>query len=367
MNTKERNYGIDLLRVAAMLMICVYHVLGRGGIMQSTDYLSVRWAASWGLEKLTLCCVDCYALVSGYVGITSRHKPASWISQWLQVAFYSLGITLLFKLLWPQTVTLQQLGRSVLPVLTNQYWYFSAYTGLFLLMPLLNHIVHTFDGKKLGVTLLTAALVMTLPTALFDTEVFGLNGGYSTMWLALLYLIGAWVRLHGKNSVKTWVWALVYLGSCFVTFAVKMVSDYMFLHRGFRVFHGLYSAFCSPMVLAGAFALLMIFSRLRVGSVKLQKTIRILAAASFGVYLIHVHPCIWDNWLLHAFVDVAKLPVVPMLLASVGISAALMALCLFIDSIRIRLFALLHLDRLAQAIGGRVEFCMKKAYTGSDA
>ena len=31
--SKERNYGIDLLRVVLMYMVCMLHTLGRGGIL----------------------------------------------------------------------------------------------------------------------------------------------------------------------------------------------------------------------------------------------------------------------------------------------------------------------------------------------
>jgi len=360
---RERNYGIDLLRIIATFMICLYHVLGYGGMMYATDYLSGHWVASWSLEKLTHCCVNCYALVSGYLGVDSKPRLSKYLGQWLQVVFYSVGIMLVFKLLYPATVTPKQLASSFFPVMTSKYWYFSAYTGVFLLMPLFNHIVNTMDQKTLGGTLLLAATVMTLPVAVCDTDPFAFYGGYTTMWLALLYLIGAWVRRRGGSRLKTGAWLLIYFASCFVTLAVKMVSDYTFLHYNFRVMKGLHSAFTSPLVLLGAYALLQAFSTIRLHNARLQKAVAAIATASFGVYLIHVHPCIWEHWMPGAFKWVAKLPLVLMLATAIASAAALMTVCLLVEGMRIRLFGLLHIPRLAQLLGDRVEFSAKKAYT----
>lgn len=358
--TRERNYGVDLLRIIATLMICLYHVLGWGGILQSSGYLSGRWAAAWGLEKLTLCCANCYALLSGYVGVDSRPRLSRWLSLWLQVVFYSLGIMLVFRLLWPASVTGGQLVESVFPVMTSKYWYFSAYTGLCLLMPLLNHIVSRTNPKLLGGALLVAAAAATLPTALFDNDAFGFNGGYSTLWLALLYLIGAWVRRQGGSRFGRGAWLLVYFASCFGMLAVKLFSDYTFLHYGFRVFNGLYSSFTSPLVLLGAFALLQAFSTIRLQRAGVQKAVAGIAAASFGVYLIHVHPCVWIYCLPDAFDWAAQLPPPALLAAAIAISAALMLLCLLVEGARMRLFRLLRLPELAKRLGDRVEFFIKK-------
>ena len=55
MNKKSavRNYGIDLLRIAAMFMVLLLHVLGQGGILNnlvSTPLnfcLNIEWLGYW--------------------------------------------------------------------------------------------------------------------------------------------------------------------------------------------------------------------------------------------------------------------------------------------------------------------------------
>ena len=42
METKERNYGIDLLRIVSMFMVVVLHVVGHGDILDATDEASEK-------------------------------------------------------------------------------------------------------------------------------------------------------------------------------------------------------------------------------------------------------------------------------------------------------------------------------------
>ena len=71
---QERNYGIDLLRVLATYMVLVLHVMGQGGIVWTIDGSSNNYIVAWLLELLAFCAVNCYALISGYVGLYKKFK-----------------------------------------------------------------------------------------------------------------------------------------------------------------------------------------------------------------------------------------------------------------------------------------------------
>ena len=74
MPVKERNLGIDLLRIISMLMIVVLHVLKKGGILENAEVNSAHYYVAWVLEALCIGAVNCYALISGYVGVNSKIK-----------------------------------------------------------------------------------------------------------------------------------------------------------------------------------------------------------------------------------------------------------------------------------------------------
>lgn len=64
----ERNYGIELLRLCLMFMVCLLHVLGQGGILEASK-ISEEGGSKifWLIEISCYCAVDGFALISGYI------------------------------------------------------------------------------------------------------------------------------------------------------------------------------------------------------------------------------------------------------------------------------------------------------------
>lgn len=81
MNEKkhEKNYGIEWLRILSMYMVAVLHTLGQGGILGSFKQGDLSFSIAWFLETAAFGAVDCFALISGYVGYHShfRYKKGS--------------------------------------------------------------------------------------------------------------------------------------------------------------------------------------------------------------------------------------------------------------------------------------------------
>ena len=95
----ERNHGIELLRIFAMLLAAVLHILKKGGVITASEGNLAAYSTVWLLEAAAYCAVNCYALISGYVGYSDRPKPlrlARCIELWLQVVFYSVIITTVY-------------------------------------------------------------------------------------------------------------------------------------------------------------------------------------------------------------------------------------------------------------------------------
>ena len=64
---EKRNYNIDLFRIIAAFFVTVLHVLGQGGILESTSPTETNYWIAWFLEICAYCVVNCFALISGYV------------------------------------------------------------------------------------------------------------------------------------------------------------------------------------------------------------------------------------------------------------------------------------------------------------
>lgn len=156
MSKTSRNYGIDLLRIVSILGVVFLHVLGHGGII-ATAQTPARLSMTWFFEILAFPAVNCFVLISGYVGFKNDKywpKLKNIISLLFTVIFYAVSICLIFKALHPSMIGKSDLFTAIMPMTQRRYWFFTTYFGLFLLSPALNAFVNWAKGKHLFAFLL---------------------------------------------------------------------------------------------------------------------------------------------------------------------------------------------------------------------
>ena len=155
--TRPHNAGVDLLRVLSMFMVVVLHVLGQGGVLAALTPGTPGWALGWTLECACYCAVDCFGLVSGYVAHSRYFSGRRCVLLWAQVAFYSAGIALLFKLFYPESTSFRSILAACFPVMSQKYWYFTAYFTLIFFAPFLTILLENLSRAQ--VKQLLAAIV----------------------------------------------------------------------------------------------------------------------------------------------------------------------------------------------------------------
>lgn len=358
---KERNYGIDFLRIVSMMMISTIHVMNIGGALNGISDNSAHFCIGWILNAAFCCCVNCYALISGYVGIDSKHKNSSIINLWFLVAFYSVGITLIYKLINPQVVGLRPIASSFIPVTSHFYWYFTGYVALFVLIPIINKGINSLKEKELRrvcvlLTVVFSVLSTVTPLIAKGKNAFSLDEGYSPWWLMILYIIGAYLKKYGSkifvHHSKT-KWFMVFLASTLLTFGSKVVLSGLNRMIGRTGEGTLLYQYTSPTVLLAGIALLMIFADMKLKS-PIKKVIAFLAPMTFSVYLIHVHPCIYSFEIRNAFTKLTELPVFVYPFAIIGCGAAIYICCTMIDIPRFYLFKLLHIRQFSEFLDRKI-------------
>ena len=137
---KGKNYGIEVLRILCMLMVCTLHIFG--GV--SSKIAIPGTVTYWLIEILRifcLCAVNCYALISGYVCVYSKNRIQGIVKLWFTVVFYTVSIFLIFSIFANRKFSINDLIAVFMPVSSIQYWYFSAYTALFF------NFHRSFDGS----------------------------------------------------------------------------------------------------------------------------------------------------------------------------------------------------------------------------
>ena len=70
----KRNYGLDALRMLAMFMIVILHILNQGGILNASGRFTSQYEEGWLLQIASICAVDVYALSSGYVWVNAKYR-----------------------------------------------------------------------------------------------------------------------------------------------------------------------------------------------------------------------------------------------------------------------------------------------------
>lgn len=358
---KERNYGIDFLRILSMFMIVLLHTLGNGGVLYSAEPLSLHYWVCWFLEIASYCAVNCFAIISGYVMLNSKPKISKIAGLWFQVAFYTIVITILSFIISPQNVPITDVIKAFLPISTKHYWYISAYFGMYLLIPVLNEAIHQLNKRTLEIVLLSAFTVFCIMST--DSDPFVLKEGYSILWLSMLYLLGGYFNKYKIDlKIKRRNAFILFVSMTLITFLSKVGIAYATtIVFGEAKGENILISYISPTVLLAAIGLFLTTAQFKFSN-PLKKAIAFLAPASLGVYIIHVCKPIFTvatRGFSNSFINYN---VIIMFLLIIASTIVIYLACSIIDLIRIQLFKLIRIDRLCLAIENVIKRNFDKVY-----
>lgn len=347
--TRRRSVGIDLLKLLSMQMIVVLHVLGQGGILGRLPVLSMRYEAMWLLETACFCAVNCFALTTGYLMAGSRFRYSRLTELWLQVLFYTVGLTALFAIMSPGSVTPLYWKMAFFPMTTLQYWYFTAYFAMFLFIPFFNRLLEVLERRELEKLILSAVL-LSLLTVLSGQDIFRLHNGYSMLWLSALYFIGAYFKKYPlQRKIPTGLWLLGYGLMVLVSWGGKwIVQQRSFALTGEASPGGALINYVSPTMLMAAVFLFLACLQLEFKSRWLPRLLSRLAPAAFGVYLIHCQVLVWHRLLADRFAQLTQLPGPLLPIAALAAALFIDLVCLGLDLVRIRIFQRMGVGRFCQ-------------------
>lgn len=346
----ERNYGIDLLRILSMLYVLVLHVLGNGGVLGAATEGTAQYMASWFLEIWTYGAVDIFALISGYVSYTEYEKKtdfSNYIVLWLQAVLYGVAATLVFNCIHPEWVTKNDLFQMFFPISNGLYWYLSAYTGLFFMMPILNAGLRKCSKRTMKRMVFVIFAAFSVWASLIDR--FELKGGYSFAWIVLLYILGAAIKKCNIGAnIKAWQAFLGIVLCCLIGWGWKIYGvEAEWKIWSIHITKNLFVSYISPTTLLASVFYVIGFSKLKIPP-KAQKGVSFCAAGAFAAYLLNCQRCIWEHELPHKFAYLADKNVGVLLLCVIAVSLAFLIGSILIDQIRIWGFKLLRVKQLVR-------------------
>lgn len=356
LNLKEkisvpRNYGIDLLRIISMFFICILHVLNLGGVTKNISGLLSNDIVIWLLLSAAYCAVNCYALISGYVSYGSKFKYSRIIYLYFQVIFYTVLITALFAVFKPGSVGVKDFIKAVFPFAFNTYWYFTSYFCVFFFIPFFNLFIEKASIALAKKFILTVLVVFSILPTVFMRDMFFANGGYSPVWLALLYLIGGFIKKYQlQTRISAKVAALGYFLCILVSwgsrFAIKALTEQIF---GAARYEMMFISYVSPTILGAAIMLLIFSLKLHMSDFT-SKIIAFFSPVAFGVYLIHTEPHIVKQFLDERFANYSYYSPVVLILAVIGTATIIWLTCSLIDKVRLEFFKLIRVKEFSIAL-----------------
>ena len=347
----ERNYGIDLLRLVLMYMVCMLHTLGQGGILNACEAGTIEYKVFWFMEILAYCAVDGFAMISGYTATDKPRKFEKLADMWFQAFFYAFIVTVILTIagLNPEW-SVKELIKCALPVTFGTFWYFTAFFALFFAIPVLNRFIFSVDEK-------TARTAFVLLIGLFSCiEVlrgtFNTQSGYSALWLMVLYCVGALAKRGRIFEQKKSITLIVIWAACiFATWYV-------------RVFLGIgrLTNYVSPTILASGLIMVVLFSRLRLKGTVISK----LSPLAFGIYLFQLNPVLWNNRLRGGASFAAQENIVVGVMYAFAIAALIFLSGLIVEFVRSKLAKAMRIPVLSQKIVALVQWALRKVLSVLD-
>lgn len=351
---KQRNVGIDILRIVSMFFIIIGHILMQGGVLSASfnEGLQGEYYFFNTIYVIAYCGVNCFALVSGYVGWQNSFRLERIVKLWANVVFWSVGVSLVLFVYNKEFFSVKEAISMFLPLLRGRYWFFNAYFVVFMFSPLLNHLIRTLPKKTFQYFLFAATFVFCIvPFLALGNDVLRIQNGFEFSWLMVMYLVGGYFSKYPVTIKKPYKCVVAFFSIALLNFVYKYLIELVTTKVLGAPSHGdLFLSYTSPVAVGEAVCLLLYFSNLNIKNRTPVKAISLVTPAIFSVYIIHVHPLVFWRIIKDAFTWLTEYNLLVSFVLIIAISLAIFVGCVALDYIRILIFKLFKVDYYCGAL-----------------
>lgn len=282
MKSSIRSSNFELLRIAAMFMIVLYHCLTECMMADPTNrgVLSIYYLSHWG--------VPVFILLSGYFTINLSVKRV--INFWFYCATWMLFSYLFSYAIGNSKWDVVSLLQCLLPISKTTLWFVPFYFWLMLLSPLINAGMKALSNRMLCITTVSLLLFTLYTSLVWQSPI--VNNGKSVVYFIALYLLGTMLR-RLKVPEVIHLRSLAFGGGILLLIVVALT--FLVPMELQKYLKGMVFFYVSPILLCGALVLFLLFSKLKIQS----RTINYVASSCFAIYLFHE-----NQWTHHFFYGV---------------------------------------------------------------
>ena len=251
------------------------------------------------------------------------------------------------------------LYKECFPIIYVRYWYCTSYFGMFMFLPAINKGIQYLSKSEFKLLVMSIFSIFvfwqTYINNKFDSFLF--NGGHSSIWLACLYIIGAYIGRFNVifTGIKRYFFSFIYffiflmLCSLFNHFRDYKISglseNYKIKLRNF-IIRLMSRKLCHLIRTTLSLFITLFFLQLKYNKY-LTKIITFCGPLTFGVYLIHfnsnvLHNCL-GKILNQESYNLTANEVIKMLILK---SLKLFIVCMAIEYLRHSLFSILKIRNI---------------------
>ncbi len=356
---KEKNYGIELVRIIAMLMILTLHCnLFSTKVVWSTDIKNIFFTTT---EFISIIAVNVYVFISGYFLTKHKFDIRKLIKLELIVIFYSVLVYVLLVLTNYTVFDKKVFVTLFFPIINTNYWFYTCYAVLFFMMPVLKKVyLYLKKENKIKTVLIILIVIMSLlPSINPGNNRLTIDSGYNYAWFVTLVLIGAYLKDY-PIKLKTWKLLLCYLG----VLSTQLIL-YYYIWKVTNIpwipfWHKFLYSYNNILVLTSSILFFSLVTRINVKNKVLINIINFFSVSTFSVYLIHTHPYA-INTILPNLLDISIYRSSNMIyLYYFGWIFGLFVFCILVDKIRMLFFSLVGKICKFNKINKRLDSINKK-------
>ena len=320
------------------------------------------------LSYLNICVcwhVSSFALISGVVGYRT-YKYSNLIYLWLCTLFYQVTIHYLFLKYDKKNKISNIFFYDFFPVIFCKYWYFTAYFGMYLLLPIITKGLSYITKEELIIFILTSLGIFIVYKDYYNPQKdpFSMKNGYSSFYLLIFFMVGAYI---GKYTI-------IYKGMkkycfCFFYLGIFIISSYLCCKLPFYPIANTGSIkieiilFLKKIFVKRINSITMILQSISLTLFFIQinyykyirKIICFFGPLTFGVYLIH------EQELFRAYIirnlfskDPINLPIKKVITLVIQRSIYIFLFCSLVDFFRKLIFDILKIRTILLFIGKNI-------------
>lgn len=291
---KERLSNFEFMRIVAMFMVLVLHCIDALNIWPYTSELSLEKHMGVSLFYfLSIIAVNAFVLLSGWFGI--KTTTTRILSFCFQAFFWGVLFGTVFFVTGKQSISFDNL-LDCFYLKDHASLFTKCYLLLMIAAPILNSFVEQAERNDFKKTLIALFAFEFFFGWLFYKSYPEINSGFSFISFLTLYLLGRYLRIYAPyqrlarfmNKVLSARTTYV-IGYSLPLVIAAVMSSLLFFWKNVHL-AGYISFYASPLIKFSAVMLVLYFSTLQLKSSWINR----IAANVFAVYLIHMHPFVYD-------------------------------------------------------------------------